>query len=123
MIVLKRERESRLCNFLFNFFFFGKEEKQFFIRYGGCYNGGLTKDIMVPTILNYCELSATLYEFTKVSSSEFKIITRVKYKLDCDYPPVCIMDEGDVRFLLSEMDRNRPPIFVSFEEMNEDVTF
>lgn len=102
------------------------EEKQFFIRYGGtwddkeqCYNGGLTKNIMVPTTLNYCELSATLYELTKVSSSEFKIIMRVKYKLDCDCPPVCIMDDGDVRFLLSEIDRNRPPIFVSFEEMNE----
>lgn len=78
---------------------------------------------MVPITLNYSQLTVALYELTNVSCLEFNIIMRVNYKLDCECPPICLMDDGNVRFLLLKMDHNRLPIFYSFEETNQERTF
>lgn len=68
----------------------------------------------------YSQLSATLYKLSNVSSSKFNIIMRVKYKLDCECTSVCLMDDSDIRFLLLEMDCKRSPIFIGFEETNQE---
>lgn len=49
--------------------------------------------------LKYNELRDRVYEFKKVSSLEFNIIMKVKYRLDYEYPPLNIMDSDDVQFL------------------------
>lgn len=62
------------------------------------------KGIIVSITLKYSELRDQLYELTKVNSLEFNIIMRVKYKMYCEYPLVCLMDDDDVSFLLLKLD-------------------
>lgn len=62
------------------------------------------KGIIVSITLKYSELRDQLYELTKVNSLEFNIIMRVKYKMDCECPLVCLMDDDDVSFLLLKLD-------------------
>lgn len=91
------------------------DKKPLFIRYSGswddkeqCYSGGRLKGIIVLSTLKYNELRDRICELTKVSLSEFDIVMRVKYELDCEAPPVYLMDDNDVRFLLFEMNHSKP---------------
>lgn len=59
------------------------------------------KGITMPTTLKYSELRHILYNVTEVSSLDFNIITRVKYKLYCACPTASINDNADVKCLIS----------------------
>lgn len=76
----------------------------------------------MPMTLKYSELRDRLYDPTKINSLESNLITRMKYKLDCECLPACLMDNDDVRFLLLELDHNRPPRFISVEEIHQKTT-
>ncbi|XP_038904780.1 uncharacterized protein LOC120091048 [Benincasa hispida] len=70
--------------------------------------------------LNYEELKSHIYRATKVSSSEFDLILKVKYNLEFEAPPQWIMDDDDVHFLLLREELSRLQIAVTLKSKQDE---
>ncbi|XP_038891939.1 uncharacterized protein LOC120081277 isoform X2 [Benincasa hispida] len=104
--------------------FFRKDDKKVYTYsiYGGdwdenessCIRGQLA-GILVPVSLKYEEIKSHIYGVTNVSSSEFDLILKVKYKLEYEAPPQYIRNDDGIRFLLFREDLSRLQLSVTLK--------